>query len=87
MRAPLRRPAAPFPCGAAGSINGHGGMATQIELSEIELASLREVARGFDQRGIPDNHSRKLIELRLIYKLLGSLRITSAGRRHLASCG
>lgn len=59
-------------------------MVTNIELSEIELASLGEVAKGFDQCGIPDNHSRKLIELRLIYKLLGSLRITSAGRRHLA---
>jgi hypothetical protein len=60
-------------------------MATHIDLSENEFAALQEVARGFDQRSIPESHRRKLIDLRLIYKLLGGLRMTAAGRRHLAS--
>lgn len=59
-------------------------MTTRMDLTKTELASLHEVAKGLEQRAIPDNHSRKLIDLRLIYKLLSALRITSAGRRVLA---
>jgi hypothetical protein len=49
-------------------------------LSVSELASLREVARGPLHDPIPTAHGARLLELGLVYYLLGSLRITTAGR-------
>lgn len=52
-------------------------------LSNEELTSLKEVNRGAVQRAIPATHAEHLLELGLIYRLLGSLRITSAGMARL----
>ena len=54
-------------------------------LSPDEFASLQEVAKGFDQRPIPEVDAVRLLELDLIYKLLGLLRMTGAGRARIAS--
>jgi hypothetical protein len=53
-------------------------------LSTTEFASLREVGSGIGHGGIPESHSLRLIDLHLIYRLLGSLRITTAGRQRIA---
>jgi hypothetical protein len=55
------------------------------ELSTGEFASLQEVAKGFDQTPIPEADALRLLELHLIYKLLGMLRMTGAGRARIAS--
>jgi hypothetical protein len=52
-------------------------------LSTSELASLREVGKGFAHGKIPKNDEKRLLELRLVYMLLGNSRITAAGRRRL----
>ncbi len=49
-------------------------------LSESEMASLAEVGTGFCHAAIPADHARRLLELRLIYSLLGNYRIMSSGR-------
>ena len=54
-------------------------------LSATEFASLREVGIGIGHGGIPESHSLKLMDIGLIYRLLGSLRITTAGRKRIAS--
>ena len=54
-------------------------------LSPDEFASLQEVAKGFDQRQIPEAHALRLLELDLIYKLLGLLRMTGAGRARIGA--
>jgi hypothetical protein len=53
-------------------------------LSVTEFASLQEVGRGVGHGGIPESHSLRLTDLRLIYKLLGSLFITTAGKARIA---
>jgi hypothetical protein len=53
-------------------------------LSVTEFASLQEVARGIGNGGIPERHSLRLMQLRLIYRMLGSLRITPAGMVRVA---
>jgi hypothetical protein len=53
-------------------------------LSAAEFASLQEVARGIGHGGIPESHRLRLMDLGLIYTLLGSLRITTAGRMRIA---
>jgi hypothetical protein len=53
-------------------------------LSPGEFASLQEVAEGFDQRPIPEADALRLLELDLIYKFLGFLRMTGAGRERIA---
>ena len=49
-------------------------------LSHSELASLQEIGRGLRHESIPHVDAIRLLELHLIYKLLGDLRITTAGR-------
>jgi hypothetical protein len=53
-------------------------------LSVTEFASLQEVGRGVGHGGIPESHSLRLLDLRLIYRLLGSLRVTTAGKARIA---
>jgi hypothetical protein len=53
------------------------------EVSDLELLSLREIARGFNKGQVPLAHALRLLELDLIYSLLGDLRITTLGRSHL----
>lgn len=52
-------------------------------LSAPEWASLAEVGKGFGHNRIPIDHAGRLLELKLIYNLLGSYRILSAGREML----
>jgi hypothetical protein len=58
-------------------------MATSPYLSDAEFSSLAEVGTGFLHAEIPDGHARHLLELGLTYNLLGSLRITTAGKKVL----
>ena len=55
-------------------------MATSPHLSEPEWAALAEVATGFCHAPIPADHAQRLLDLKLIYSLLGSYRIMSSGR-------
>ena len=55
-------------------------MAIDNTLSASELASLQEIAKGLSHGSIPEADAVRLVELRLIYRLLGDLRMTSAGR-------
>jgi len=55
-------------------------MATDERLSASELASLQEIAKGIYRHSIPEVDAARLIELRFIYRLLGDLRMTTAGR-------
>jgi hypothetical protein len=52
-------------------------------LSPAELASLAEMGTGLLHKAIPASHTARLLELALIYGLLGDLRITKAGRLRL----
>jgi hypothetical protein len=52
-------------------------------LSEGEYASLTEVGTGFLHEAIPAEDAARLLRLGLVYNLLGSIRITTAGRRRL----
>jgi len=58
-------------------------MATSPYLSEPEWASLAEVGSSFCHAAIPADHAKRLLELRLIYSLLGNYRIMSSGREML----
>lgn len=58
-------------------------MIADAPLSQLEFASLQEVAKGFNQRGIPIEHRSRLIELHLIYNLIGGLRITAEGNARI----
>ena len=58
-------------------------MTVDPTLSPLEFASLQEVAKGFNQRRIPDLHRERSIELRLIYNLIGGLRMTAQGNARL----
>ncbi len=58
-------------------------MTTSPYLSKLEWASLAEVWSGFCHAAIPADHARRLLELRLIYSLLGNYRIMSSGREML----
>jgi hypothetical protein len=49
-------------------------------LTEAEFASLTEVGTGFCHDQISIEHAAHLLDLRLIYSLLGNLRITTAGQ-------
>jgi hypothetical protein len=49
-------------------------------LTGLECASLQEVASGICHKAIPVDHQARLLALGLVYTLLGSLRITKAGR-------
>jgi hypothetical protein len=54
-------------------------------LSDAELASLAVVGSGFYHDPISVDHATQLLDLRLIYNLLGSFRITTAGQLVLRS--
>ena len=58
-------------------------MDIQSPLTISELASLRQVARGVFQDRICAADTERLTRLKLIYILLGDLRITAAGRAKL----
>jgi hypothetical protein len=58
-------------------------MSSTEPLSDVELASLKEVGRGICHDSIPTAHSARLLELGLIYSLFGDLRITKAGRAQI----
>jgi len=53
------------------------------ELSDSEFASLQEIGKGLQHSAIPEGDAVRLLELRLIYKLLGDHRITAAGRARI----
>jgi hypothetical protein len=55
-------------------------MAPDDTLSASELASLQEIAKGIYHFSIPEADAARLLELRFIYRLLGDLRVTTAGR-------
>jgi hypothetical protein len=55
-------------------------MATDDALSASELTSLQEIGKGLGHGSIPETDALRLLELRLIYRLLGDLRVTTAGR-------
>jgi hypothetical protein len=59
-------------------------MSASNYLSVTEFASLQEVGRGIGHGGIPESHSMRLMDLRLIYRLLGSLCVTTAGKARIA---
>lgn len=54
-------------------------MADNPYLSESEWASLIEVGKGFIHGPIPLDDATRLLELKLIYNLLGSYRILNSG--------
>ena len=58
-------------------------MTTDDALSASQFASLTEVGRTFLHNQIPSQDAELLLERRLIYRLLGSFRITAAGRTRL----
>lgn len=49
------------------------------DLTAEEFASLKEIGSGLSRNGIPDEHKKRLIELRLIKDELGNLRQTPHG--------
>ncbi len=53
------------------------------ELTESELQSLKEVAKELLNRGIPEEHERKLMRLGLIAKVRLELVLTETGHRRL----
>jgi hypothetical protein len=55
-----------------------------LVISDSELISLREIARGFNKGPIPKADALRLLELKLVYNLLGDLRITTLGRKRLS---
>jgi hypothetical protein len=59
-------------------------MLGESRLSSSELTSLAEVANGFSYGCIPAADGARLLELDLIFKLLGENRVTIAGRKRLA---
>ena len=58
-------------------------MVEREPLSKAEFTSLQEVAKGIGRASIPLDHRVHLIKDGLIYNLLGSLRMTTAGRHRL----
>lgn len=58
-------------------------MTTDHALTSSQFASLTEVGRTFLHDKIPFQDAELLLERHLIYRLLGSLRITAAGRARL----
>jgi hypothetical protein len=58
-------------------------MSMQSSLTPSELISLKEVSRGPFQAAIPQADGSRLLQLKLVYKMLGELRITMAGRDRL----
>ena len=55
-------------------------MAPDDILSASQFASLQEVSKGIFRGPIPNADAVRLVELRLIYRLLGDFRLTTAGQ-------
>ena len=49
------------------------------DLTAEELASLEEIGKGVSHKSIPDEHKRRLLELRLIKEGVGGLMRTPHG--------
>ena len=58
-------------------------MRIKSTLSEGEYASLLEVSTGFLHHAIPADDAAQLMAMGLVYNLLGSIRLTTAGRARL----
>ena len=54
-----------------------------VGVSDSELLSLREIAKGFNKGPISHTDAVRLLELNLVYCLLGDLRLTTQGRSRL----
>jgi hypothetical protein len=54
-------------------------------LSPVEYGALLEVGKGFAHEKIPLEDAVRLMDLGLIYSLLGSHQITAAGKSRLAA--
>jgi hypothetical protein len=59
------------------------GYSIKTAITSDEFDSLHEVGRGIDHGPILSAHALRLLELRYIYRLLGGLKITTAGRDRL----
>ena len=55
------------------------GNVSRENLNDEEYASLREVGSGLAQASIPEQHKKRLLELRLVKEELGNLRQTPHG--------
>lgn len=55
------------------------GNVRREDLNAEEFASLKEVGKGLPQGSIPDEHKKRLIELRLVKEEVGNLRQTPHG--------
>jgi hypothetical protein len=55
------------------------GNVRRENLNDEEFASLKEVGSGLSRNSIPEEHKKRLIELRLIKEELGNLRQTPHG--------
>jgi hypothetical protein len=60
-------------------------MSVRATLSASEFASLKVIGAGFDHSAVTEPDAARLLELGLIYRLLGSLRMTHAGRARIIS--
>jgi len=58
-------------------------MISDDALSAAQFVSLQEVGRTFLHDSIPSEDAALLLDRGLIYRLLGNLRITAAGRTRL----
>jgi hypothetical protein len=55
------------------------GNVSRENLNDEEFASLREVGNGQARTSIPEEHKKRLLELRLVKEELGNLRQTPHG--------
>jgi hypothetical protein len=55
------------------------GNVRRENLNAEEFASLKQVGNGLSQDNIPNEHKKRLIELRLVKQDLGNLRLTPHG--------
>jgi len=55
------------------------GNVRREDLTDEEFASLKEVGRALPRSGIPEDHRKRLMELRLIKDDLGNLHQTPHG--------
>ena len=55
------------------------GNVVRENLNDAEFASLKEVGSGLSRTSIPEDHKKRLIELRLVKEELGNLRQTPHG--------
>jgi len=60
-------------------------MSARATLSASEFASLKVIGEGFDHSTVAEADAVRLIDLNLIYRPLGSLRMTHAGRARITS--